>query len=290
MKMGCCTSGLERYMRLLEAVDEIGQRGFDFAEINTDGDIDEGEQEMVERRCLKYGMFLHLHVNLNAICAEAQMRQKEFSLYFAEKFFKLNRQFNNIIRQISFDPVYNFLTRKGILKRQMFPLWIRGITRMLEKAVKILPMRVKFGKFNRDRTTQALNTALKISDAEICLENLGSGTTAYGEIANILTRLEKRERFGMLIDIGHLNISVKNVYEYIGNFPFRIAGFHFSNNDGRRDSHGALNDGSVDYVELVNVLKNINYKGTVSLEIISPSLEGCRRDIAGAFKFLKRCM
>ena len=29
MKMGCCTSGLERYMRLSEAVDEIGQMGFD---------------------------------------------------------------------------------------------------------------------------------------------------------------------------------------------------------------------------------------------------------------------
>ena len=284
MKIGSCTSGLERYMRLSEAVDEIGQRGFDFAEINTDGDIDEGEQEKIELCCLKYGMFLHLHVNLNAICAQAQVREKEFSLYFAEKLLKLNSQFNNIIRQISFDPVYDSLTRKGILKKQIFPLWVR---QMLERARKIFPPRLKCGKFNRNKTTEALNTALKISDREICLENLCSGTTAYSEIADILSRLENRKKFGMLIDIGHLNISVKNIYEYIGNFPFRIAGFHFNNNDGRHDSHSALNDGNVDYVELAGVLKNINYKGTVSLEIISPSLEGCRRDIAEAFKFLK---
>lgn len=287
MKIGCCTSGLERYMRLSEAVDEIGQKGFDFAEINTEGDIDEGEQEKVKHYCLKNGIFLHLHVNLNAICAQAQIREKEFSVYFAEKFFKLNRQFNNIIRQISFDPVYDFLTRKGILKKQIFPLWVR---QMLERARKIFSPRLKCGKFDRNKTTEALNTALKISDTEICLENLCGGTTAYGEISDILTLLENREKFGMLIDIGHLNISVKNVYEYIGNFPFRIAGFHFNNNDGRHDSHGALNNGSVDYVELAGVLKNINYKGTVSLEIISPSLEGCRRDIAGAFKFLKECV
>ena len=110
----------------------------------------------------------------------------------------------------------------------------------------------------------------------ICIENLFpfnakedfSLFTRPEEIMSFLSGYEDRADVGLLLDLGHLNVSshylgfdkFKFIGELIDEFPQKILGVHLSENDGTVDSHqGALVDSwQVEVVEKNrNLLKDI---------------------------------
>ncbi|MBT3379984.1 MAG: sugar phosphate isomerase/epimerase [Lentisphaerae bacterium] len=82
-------------------------------------------------------------------------------------------------------------------------------------------------------------------------------------------------RFGMLLDIGHLNLRrTQNAYfstqsesEYIANAPLRIIEAHVHDNDGTRDSHGHFGFGNIDFAAVACGLVRAGFDGVSTIEI-----------------------
>lgn len=120
----------------------------------------------------------------------------------------------------------------------------------------------------------------------ICLENLfkhrdhecfeGACSDAY-EACWYIDKLneEAEERiFGLCLDVGHVNVAGRNLYQFITTLGDRIVTLHIHDNDGNSDSHlipytqvdrtgGRL---SIEWENFIRGLKEIGYEGVLSFE------------------------
>lgn len=132
--------------------------------------------------------------------------------------------------------------------------------------------------------------------------------------------LKGNERFGYLIDIGHMNIRLHGIntdhITLFTNSPeecpktdvpkfedflrafrskeFPIFEIHLHNNDGIADQHGFLEEGSLDIKIIAALLKEIHYDGVVTIETV-PRLHGYHYPESDAriletFAFWKNCI
>ena len=112
--------------------------------------------------------------------------------------------------------------------------------------------------------------------------------------------LKGNERFGYLIDVGHMNIRLRGLnkepltlftnspdecpvtkkpsyQEFLRAFQskdFPIFEIHLHNNDGVSDGHCFLEDGTIDMQIMADVLLDFGYDGIVTIESV-PRLQGC---------------
>ncbi len=117
--------------------------------------------------------------------------------------------------------------------------------------------------------------------------------------------LKDNQRFGYLIDVGHMNIRLHGINmednplftNFIDECPktdypgfedflrafkakeFPIFEIHLHNNDGIADQHDFLDHGTIDMKDIARVLKTIGYDGVVTIETV-PRLQGYFRDEA----------
>lgn len=82
------------------------------------------------------------------------------------------------------------------------------------------------------------------------------------EFQYILDRID----LPFFLDIGHANIGNKNPIDTFKKFYKRIIGISLSNNDGLTDQHLGLNEGSIDYRQLIHTIINLRWKGVVAFE------------------------
>jgi sugar phosphate isomerase/epimerase len=87
--------------------------------------------------------------------------------------------------------------------------------------------------------------------------------------------LLESDRFGILIDFGHFNLSV-NQYGYfkgispedhIAQLPLKLLEIHLSDNDGQDDQHHPLGMGIIEYESVARGLKRIAFDGLSTIEI-----------------------
>jgi L-ribulose-5-phosphate 3-epimerase len=69
-----------------------------------------------------------------------------------------------------------------------------------------------------------------------------------------------------ILDLGHENISSDHPHETLAYFIDRIVAVSVSNNDGSVDSHSPLDQGTLDYQKVIEVLKTHGWKGHLSVE------------------------
>ena len=141
----------------------------------------------------------------------------------------------------------------------------------------------------RDNVTKYIQYAIDtVPSCAIAVEDFGLNE---GEL-NQLAPFRDNERFGYLVDVGHLCIRIhgKNqsgytlfsnsllecpacttpsYSEYLRAFQskdFPIFEIHLHQNDGTEDIHQFLEDGAVDIPAIARVLKEIEFEGIVTLE------------------------
>lgn len=87
-----------------------------------------------------------------------------------------------------------------------------------------------------------------------------------------------RKDFGILLDIGHLNLKGdrrnKSVEECICSLPLEIYELHIHDNDGEKDLHQPLGMGNLDLKTIVKALKRREFDGVATLEIGSSNITG----------------
>ena len=87
---------------------------------------------------------------------------------------------------------------------------------------------------------------------ELLVENTGilaDGTALLDQDA--FTGLCRERDFRTLIDVGHANANGWDLPKLLQDLEGRIGGFHLHNNDGSRDLHNRLRDGTLDFMRLV---------------------------------------
>ena len=126
-------------------------------------------------------------------------------------------------------------------------------------------------------------------DVTICLENmfprnlLGVEPDDFDEIFRAFPSLK------LTVDTGHANIADqkgRRLQKLVERFGKKIGHLHFSDNQGRRDDHRAVGEGTVHFSELVRSLKAIGYDDTLTLEVFDKDrgkLVASRERLKGMF-------
>ncbi len=117
---------------------------------------------------------------------------------------------------------------------------------------------------------------LKIAEAHIkdrglgiriCLENLSTIAQTAEELCAVVDQLDP-EHFGICLDTGHLNLRDKDQRRFILTAGKRLKALHIADNEGERDQHMMpFGKGNVDFGEVVQALREIDYEGLFNLEI-----------------------
>lgn len=104
----------------------------------------------------------------------------------------------------------------------------------------------------------------------ICLENLNKIATDIDQLNYMLDRLDP-DCFGICLDTGHLNLTVKDQTAFILKAGNRLQALHIADNEGVWDQHKmpfSLNTKThIDFHEVVAALRKIGYSGPFNLEI-----------------------
>lgn len=98
---------------------------------------------------------------------------------------------------------------------------------------------------------------------------------------NVLQPLLPLPGYGILLDLGHWNIRCHkepyfqglNAAEYIRRVPLPIHEIHIHDNDGERDEHRHLGEGTCDFKAAAQGLREKSFAGICTLEV-APALHG----------------
>ncbi len=139
---------------------------------------------------------------------------------------------------------------------------------------------------------------VKDKDIFICLENL----RAYEDVSDdlVVTRTADdllyiidsvgSDRFGICLDTGHLNLTDKDQRKFILTAGEKLRALHIADNQGKSDDQHMMPfaKGKVNFIKVVEALREVNYNGLFNLEIPGESripLELRREKI----KYIKAC-
>jgi sugar phosphate isomerase/epimerase len=102
----------------------------------------------------------------------------------------------------------------------------------------------------------------------VCLENLQKRFSSVDELLYIIDSVGS-DFLGICLDTGHLNLSQTSTQrEFILKAGKRLKALHIADNDGTRDQHRSpFSGGNVDFFEVVDALREIDYDGMFNMEI-----------------------
>lgn len=137
---------------------------------------------------------------------------------------------------------------------------------------------------------------IKNKNITICLENLSPNIPDVKELIghnadDLLYIIERvgSEKFGICLDTGHLNLTENSQREFILKAGKKLKALHIADNQGRSNQHMMpYTRGTVDFKEVVEALREVDYHGLFNLEISGEShipLELRNEKI----KFIKSC-
>lgn len=123
----------------------------------------------------------------------------------------------------------------------------------------------------------------------IMIENGDTNTAEQKRLIEHLLR--KFPGLGLHIDIGHANIGVRKnmIHHYMNKYSKRIMHFHFSDNKGKHDDHKELGWGTIDWKEIISLLKSKGYDGTITVETFRSGPAGTVRSMNRLRKWWAAC-
>jgi len=119
------------------------------------------------------------------------------------------------------------------------------------------------------------------SQVRVGIEDLPLDQKALDRYRADLGPLTENPRYGMLVDVGHLNMRLRrwryfaglSVEEYITRIPVPIIEAHLHDNNGEGDQHAHLGFGNLDFAAVAEGLKAAGFEGVSTVEI-APSFHG----------------
>ena len=110
---------------------------------------------------------------------------------------------------------------------------------------------------------------VKETDIRLAIHNHGPGDKVYPTPATVYEKIEKLDkRIGLCIDIGHVVRLGMNPIEVIKKYGHRMYDLHLKDVDGvvAESESIQIGRGVIDIPKLLKALKDVNYKGVMSIE------------------------
>ncbi len=119
------------------------------------------------------------------------------------------------------------------------------------------------------------------TDMRFGIEDFPLDQWAYDGYRTHLAPLADLPRYGLLVDLGHMNIRRRrqhyfkgvSVLEYFDRLPVPLIEIHVHDNDGNRDQHGPIGFGNLPFDETASALRSIGFDGVSTIEI-APGFHG----------------
>jgi protein FrlC len=112
-------------------------------------------------------------------------------------------------------------------------------------------------------------SSAKERNIQLGLENLVN-TNEFTNTSDRLLKMIKEvddETLGITLDLGHVNVVKESMSDFIHNVADFLVNVHIDDNDGTGDAHLPPGKGNIDFKAAINVLREVDYKGCVTLEI-----------------------
>ena len=117
----------------------------------------------------------------------------------------------------------------------------------------------------------------KDKDIVICIENLRKFTSEVDELLYIVNSVGG-DNIGICLDTGHLNLNSKDQEGFIKRAGKYLKALHIADNEGYTDQHMMpFGKGNVDFLKVMQALKEVKYDGLFNLEI--PGERNCPLEI-----------
>ena len=114
---------------------------------------------------------------------------------------------------------------------------------------------------------EKLGSYLKGRDVVICLENLIEICAGADELMYLVETL-KSPNFGVCLDTGHLNLTLRDQTAFIGRCKGALKAVHLDDNEGKFDQHLVpYGCGNVDFPAVFSALDEVGYDGIYNFEI-----------------------
>ncbi|WP_300453066.1 sugar phosphate isomerase/epimerase [Fusobacterium sp.] len=125
------------------------------------------------------------------------------------------------------------------------------------------------GKITEDLKTEILKKVDKIVklgkkyDIDVVVENVGiRRNMVYSQ--EEYTEIILKNNYKCLIDIGHAYANNWDLEKLLSSLKNNILGYHFHNNDGVNDQHQPISKGKINYLEIIELIK----QNTPNTEIV----------------------
>ncbi len=93
--------------------------------------------------------------------------------------------------------------------------------------------------------------------------------SSYFSLDDIVTILNADPRLRFHLDIGHAHVAGFTLDVVLDRLGSRLAHVHLSDNRGRHDDHIPLGVGTIDWPQVIAMLKQSGYDATITLEVFS---------------------
>lgn len=156
----------------------------------------------------------------------------------------------------------------------------------------------KAKKIALDKYLDSIQVLVEYGEAkniDIYLENL-SNYKDYKPFHYIFTHADEFEyifsritNVKFFLDIGHANICDGMPVEIIRKYHHKIVAMSFSNNDGKRDQHLRLKNGTIDYRQIISAILACRWKGMIAFETRGISAVQSVYDLFNLYQEVIRC-
>ncbi len=125
-------------------------------------------------------------------------------------------------------------------------------------------------------TVREALTMTEGTQVRVGVEDFPVNADAVAHFRDDLAPVLDDPRFGILIDIGHMNVRLSSegyyggmtAAEHIAAIPLEIIEIHVHDNDGQSDQHGPLGSGNVDFAEVAAALRSVGFAGISTIEVV----------------------
>ena len=115
----------------------------------------------------------------------------------------------------------------------------------------------------------------------LAVEDYPLDALALGFHREHLGQLMQCGRYGMLVDVGHMNMRLtgggyfegQSVMDYFRRLPLPVVEVHLHDNNGVKDEHGHFGLGNIEFGQVAQALKAIGFDGVSTIEI-APTFHG----------------
>lgn len=130
------------------------------------------------------------------------------------------------------------------------------------------PETINHVKINSKESIKYILELQETYGVPILIENLAfiKDTTPLYSNAEYKNLFNEFTRANSIIDVGHANINKLDIKEFIQEHGDKVKAYHFHNNDGLKDSHARVRDGSFDYTQLMQSYNKHTSEANIVIE------------------------